>query len=186
MNTFYLPLKRRDKSVIDNNFLKIKTNSLLEEIMFKNMRRDEKKLSKEKAFNILKEGDYGILATFGKDGYPYGVPMNYILYKDKIFLHCAPEGHKLENLKHNNKVSFTVVGSYELKHAAFTSKYESVIIFGKANIVKGEIKKEVLQEYIIKFSPEFKTEGFNYIEKAVDETTIIQITIEDIKGKKND
>ena len=103
-----------------------------------------------------------------------------------MFLHCATEGHKLENLKHNNKVSFTVVGSYELKPAAFTSKYESVIIFGKANIVKGEIKKEVLQEYIIKFSPEFKTEGFNYIEKAVDETTIIQITIEDIKGKKND
>jgi nitroimidazol reductase NimA-like FMN-containing flavoprotein (pyridoxamine 5'-phosphate oxidase superfamily) len=154
--------------------------------MFKKMRRQEKQLSKDKAQEILKKGEYGILSTVGKDGYPYGVPMNYIFMNNKIYLHCAQEGKKLENIKYNNKVSFAVVGDYQLKPAEFTSAYISVIAFGQANFVKEEVKKEVLQEFILKFSPDFKDKGFQYIDKAVDKTEIIEIVIQDLKGKMNE
>ncbi len=33
----------------------------------------------------------------GEDGYPYGVPVNYVVDKDKIYFHCAKDaGHKVE------------------------------------------------------------------------------------------
>ena len=124
--------------------------------MFKKMRRQEKQLPEDKSQEILSEGEYGILSTIGENGYPYGVPMNYIYMNNRIYLHCAQEGKKLENIRYNNKVSFTVVGDYQLKPADFTSSYESVIAIGQANFVEGEEKKEVLQEFILKFSPDFK------------------------------
>ena len=158
----------------------------MEDNMFIEMRRKEKQLAKVKALEILKKGEYGVLATIGKNDYPYALPMNYVFFNDKIYLHCAKEGHKIENINYNNKVSFTVVGDYELQPAGFTSNYESVVIFGRANSLNGEIKKKALQQFILKYSPDFKKEGFDYIEKAIDKTEIIEIEIDDIKGKKND
>jgi hypothetical protein len=154
--------------------------------MFRDMRRDEKQLTEKKAVEILKEGEYGVLATIGSENYPYALPLNYIYYNNKIYLHCAQEGHKLDNIKNNNKVSFTVVGDYELQPAEFTSKYESVVIFGQANMLEGKAKEEVLNQFILKFSPQFKSEGFDYVKKAAHKTAIIEIKIEDLKGKRND
>ena len=154
--------------------------------MFRDMRRDKKQLTKKEAVVILKKGEYGVLATIGSDNYPYALPLNYIYYNNKIYLHCAQEGHKLDNIKNNNNVSFTVVGDYELQPAEFTSKYESVVIFGRANLIEGKAKEEVLNQFILKFSPQFKSEGFDYVKQAANKTAIIEIKIEDLKGKIND
>ncbi len=153
--------------------------------MFKKMRRQEKQLAKVKAVEILKKGEYGVLATVGKDDYPYALPMNYVFVNGKIYLHCALKGHKIDNINYNNKVSFTVVGEYELKPQKFTSNYESIVVFGKAKSVKGDLKEKALQQFILKYSPDYKEEGFAYIKKALDKTKIIEIEIIDIKGKKN-
>ncbi len=51
---------------------------------------------------------------------------------DVIYFHCAPEGHKLENLSGNNKVSFCVVGKTQVLPDKFATNYESVIVFGTA------------------------------------------------------
>jgi len=153
--------------------------------MFKKMRREEKQLTKKEAIAILNKAEYGVLATIGSNDYPYALPMNYIFSNDKIYLHCAQDGHKLDNIKNNNKVSFTVVGDYELQPAEFTSKYESVVIFGQARLVEGTTKEQVLQQFILKFSPQFESEGFDYVKKAAHKTAIIEIEIEDLKGKRN-
>jgi len=153
--------------------------------MFKKMRRDEKQLADEKAFKILKNNEYGILTTVGPNRYPYGVPINYVVMNEKIYLHCAQEGHKVENIKHNKRVSFTVVDSYKSKPEQFTADYKSIIVFGSAEFVKGELKKKALQQFIYKFSPDFKNKGFHYIDSDIDKTKIIEITIEDIKAKQN-
>lgn len=166
-------------------YIIFKSKSLMEVFMFKKMRRKEKQLTKNEARNILKNGEYGIFSTIGQDNYPYGVPINYVYYNDKIYLHCAKEGHKIDNIAYNNKVSFTVVGEYELQPKDFTSHYKSVVIFGKANFAKKDIKREALQQFILKYSPDFKSEGFEYIERALEKTKVIEINIDDIKGKKN-
>jgi len=157
----------------------------MEANMFKKMRKDEKQLVDDKAFKILKDNEYGILTTVGPNRYPYGVPINYVIMDKKIYLHSALKGHKIDNIKHNKKVSFTVVDSYKLKPKKFTADYKSVIAFGCVGFVKGELKKKALQQFIYKFSPDFKNKGFHYIDSDIDKTKIIEITIEDIKAKQN-
>jgi hypothetical protein len=78
------------------------------------MRKKESEISKEGALSILKRAEYGVLSTLGKDGVPYGVPMNFVFEGEEIFLHGAKEGHKFDNNFGNDNVCFTVVGSATL------------------------------------------------------------------------
>ena len=84
---------------------------------FPTMRRKDRALSEEAAVQILKDGEYGVLATCGADGQPYGVPLSYVYHKGKIYFHGAKTGHKLNNLSGSPKASFTVVGH---THTFFT------------------------------------------------------------------
>jgi hypothetical protein len=71
------------------------------------MRRKEKLMSKYDTIKIIKEAEYGTLASIGENGYPYSVPLNYAYENDLIYFHSAPEGNKIENIKFNNKVFFS-------------------------------------------------------------------------------
>ena len=66
--------------------------------MFRELRRKNQQLSETEARSILKNGTHGVLSVQGDDGYPYGVPMNYVYGDDAIYFHCAKEGHKLEEM----------------------------------------------------------------------------------------
>ena len=66
--------------------------------MFRKMRRFKQQITDEECRKILAEEGRGVLSLFGEDGYPYGIPMNYFYDEDenKIYFHCAKEGHKIE------------------------------------------------------------------------------------------
>ena len=65
----------------------------------------------------------------------------------------------------------------------FSTKYESVVVFGKAHKSQDEEKELALLKLIEKYSPNFLEEGKAYIEKAKDITTVIKIDIEHLTGK---
>ncbi|MDF2879755.1 MAG: pyridoxamine 5-phosphate oxidase-related, FMN-binding [Clostridiaceae bacterium] len=149
------------------------------------MRRDEKSMEKENYLKILLNGEYGILCTVDSEMQPYGVPVNYVYINNRLYIHCAKEGHKLENIINNPKICFTVVGSTKVLPSKFSSNFESVVVFGKAQIALDDEKEIVLINLIKKYSPEFYEQGVEYIKRAKDKTTVISIEIEGISGKKN-
>jgi nitroimidazol reductase NimA-like FMN-containing flavoprotein (pyridoxamine 5'-phosphate oxidase superfamily) len=154
--------------------------------MFKDMRNSKRQVTREESLEILKAGEYGVFSTLGSDGYPYGVPVSYVLLNDSIYFHCAMEGNKLDNIRHEAKVSFNVVGSTELVPERFTTKYESVIVYGRAEEISSKEEKiKVLLAIIEKYSQDFLEEGKAYIDRAVDKTHIVKINIEHISGKAN-
>lgn len=149
------------------------------------MRRADKQIDRETCLDILQNGEYGILSTCGRDGYPYGVPVNYACADDKIFFHCAKNtGHKQENLGFSDKVSFTVVGRTEVVPEKFSDRFESVILFGTAKkLSDGEEKRTALLKLIEKYSPDFIDKGRRYIDASADQTDVYEITIETMTGK---
>ena len=151
--------------------------------MFRKMRRAEKETSVEVAEKMLYEGEYGIMSVVGDGGYAYGVPLNYAFMNGIIYFHCAGEGHKYDAIQQNPCVSFTVVGKTEIDRAEFTTRYESVIAFGKAKSIEGPEKISALKELIKKYSPDFIEEGNKYVEGSSGKTTVIGITVEHITGK---
>ncbi|WP_426350553.1 pyridoxamine 5'-phosphate oxidase family protein [Alloiococcus sp. CFN-8] len=151
--------------------------------MFKEMRRKDRKLEPSAAEEILQKGEYGILSTIGENGYPYGVPVNYAYFNNTIAFHCAPEGHKLENLEHESKVSFTVVGNTCPLPEKFSTNYESVIVFGRVQEASEDEKENILLEIIKKYSPDFVDSGKDYISKSSKHSKVFKINIEHISGK---
>lgn len=151
--------------------------------MFKEMRRKDREIFNEEIDGILEKGEYGILSTICENGYPYAVPLSYVYYKNAIYFHCAKEGQKLENINKNPKVSFCVVADTEVLPDKFSTKYKSVVAFGEAGEVNGELKETILFEIIKKYSAGFLEEGKKYIGKAKDHTKIIKIDIHHFTGK---
>jgi nitroimidazol reductase NimA-like FMN-containing flavoprotein (pyridoxamine 5'-phosphate oxidase superfamily) len=151
--------------------------------MFKEMRRRDRQIDDSEALRLLEQGEYGVLSTCGSNQYPYGVPMSYALYNGSIYFHCATDGQKLDNIKHNDRVSFCVVGRTTPMPQDFAVNYESSIVFGKASEVFDEEKQAALEAIAAKYSPAFTKEGLEYIRKAWDVTRLYKIEIEHITGK---
>jgi len=152
--------------------------------MFKDMRNANRQISKEESMQILKDAEFGVFSTVGINGYPYGVPVSYILMDNAIYIHCAMEGNKLENIRYEPKVSFSVVGNTELIPEKFTTKYESVIVYGRAEEITALDEKEsALLSIIDKYSKDFLAQGKAYITRAIDKTHIIKINIDHLTGK---
>lgn len=151
--------------------------------MFHEMRRKEERMEEKEAIEILKKNEYGILSTIGEDGYPYGVPVNYVYTHNALYIHGAQKGHKLENINYNNKISFCVVNSNQVIAEKFTTYFESVILFGTVSEVSEEEKKEALFQLISRFSPGFEEKGKKMIEKVGGVTKVLRIDIEHISGK---
>ena len=151
--------------------------------MFKEMRRKDRKLETTEIVEILKKCNYGFLSTIAENGYAYGVPISYVYVNDSIYVHSAMEGNKLDNIRVNNNVSFCVVGDTMVLPDKFSTKYESVIAFGKAVEVSGGEKNEALLAFIDKYSSQYIEKGKEYIKNAGKKTKVIKICIEHITGK---
>ncbi|WP_143317752.1 pyridoxamine 5'-phosphate oxidase family protein [Clostridium sp. HBUAS56017] len=151
--------------------------------MFREMRRKDRELKNDEIIEVLKNTSYGILSTISENGYPYGVPISYVFFNDSIYFHCATKGHKLDNILNNDKVSFCVVDSIYVLPEEFSTKYESIVVFGKAIEVLDDEKNMALLETLNKYSPDFIEQGKEYIIKAGKATKVIKITIDHISGK---
>ncbi len=151
----------------------------------KKLRKANRAVSEEKAMKMLKEAEYGVLSTADDNGQPYGVPLNFCVIDYCLYFHCAVEGHKIDNIRHNTSVSFCVVGKSEIIPKKFSSKYASVIVFGKAEEVFAAEKQTGLEGLLRKYSPDFFDSGLKYIEGSEKKTRVFRICIDRLTGKAN-
>lgn len=153
--------------------------------MFREMRRKNQYLSERECIDILENCTSGILAVSGDDSYPYAVPLSYVFSDGRIYFHCAKQGHKLDGIKRNNKVSFCVVGRDNVIQSEFRTAFKSVIIFGRARILEDE--SEILNSIKIlakKYSPDIpEKEHLAEIEKFRNSLCMVEIIPEHISGK---
>lgn len=152
------------------------------------MRRSKQVLGEEECRDILLSGEYGVLAVAGDDGYPYAVPVNYVLCGDTIYLHSAKAGHKIDALARNPKASFCVVGKSDLAPERFTTYFRSVIAFGRARFVTDEAERlDALTALVEKLAPgesdEHKRDEISQCEHAAS-VAVIAIDIEHLSGKE--
>lgn len=152
--------------------------------MIKKMRRKEKTMSEESVIEVLNTAEEGILATVGKDNYPYAVPLNYAYHNGGIYFHCAKTGHKIDNMEQNNKVSFCVVKDTKIVPEDFSTKFKSVILFGKTREIFNDEKDDGLLALIQKYSSDYLENGKKYIKKAGDQTRVFKIEVEHMSGKE--
>lgn len=149
----------------------------------KSIRRSDREITTQEAIDLLDSSEYGIMSSVGKDGQPYGLPLNYVYKNDCIYFHCAVSGHKLENIEHNPKVSFCVVGKTKVLPDKFATEYESTVVFGVVSEVNAAEKYDALLWLLEKYCSDFIAEGKRYIEQKDKITKVFKIEIDRISGK---
>lgn len=154
--------------------------------MFREMRRKQQMLSTEESISILNRMTSGVLAVIGDDNYPYAVPLSYVYNNNKIYFHSAINGHKIDAIIQNNKVSFCVIEQDKIVPKEYTTYFRSVIVFGKACILNNdESKREALEKLAEKYSPNNPDGRLQVIEKGFKHVNIIELSIEHLTGKES-
>lgn len=152
--------------------------------MFRDMRRKAQQLSEQESIEILNSCTSGVLAISSDNGYPYAVPLSYAYKDGKIFFHFATEGHKLDAIKTNDKVSFCVIKTDDVIQETFSTLYRSVIVFGRVKVLTDDKEKRYALECLVeKYSPDFVREGAAEIERSWDRFCAGELTIEHMTGK---
>jgi nitroimidazol reductase NimA-like FMN-containing flavoprotein (pyridoxamine 5'-phosphate oxidase superfamily) len=153
----------------------------------RNIRRSDRAVTEDQARHILARAEHGVLATVGADGWPYAVPVNHVLAGDVLYIHCALEGHKLENLAHEERVSFCAVAEATVLPATLSTLYESAVVFGRAALVTDPAEKQrALELLAVRFCGALTPAAVEVIATSGSRTAVVRIRIEGITGKAHD
>ena len=152
--------------------------------MFRKMRLAKKELPQDKTWQVLEKAEYGVLSVLGDDGYPYGVPVQFVVINDAIYIHCAKQGHKLDAIAAEPKVCFTAVSDMQILAEDFNTAFHSAVAFGKAALLEDEQENlAVLWKIFEKYTPENLKAAKDYLAANIAETAVIKITIDHLTGK---
>lgn len=171
------------------------------------MRRKDREMSKDFAYSIIDKSHFGTVATINEDGSPYCVPVSPARTGDKIYIHGACQGTKLDNIMHRPKVCISFVGEVKVPppftreefekslddpstfgkkvSEKFTTEFESAVVFGTASIVQDREEKILgLRLITEKYTPGNMPYFDAAAEISLERTCLIRIDITDIKGKR--
>lgn len=154
------------------------------------MRRHDRELrDRETILALLKQAQVGRMATVNQNGFPVIKPVNFLYWDGKLYLHSSMKGEKISDIRRGSPVCFEVdepVAYMAAKGTACRSTYyyRSVIIKGKAAIVRREDKKmEMIERLMQKYQPEAGDEEVT--EEILKRTAVIEISIREITGKEH-
>ena len=154
--------------------------------MFRQMRRIKQQLSKEECLSVLTQETRGVLCVIGDGGYPYGVPINfyYSAADKRIYFHGAKEGHKIDAIKNNDKVSFTVFEKGVPAEGKKGLNVRSVIVFGRIKIVEDREKTlDICRNIAGQFDFADKEFIENEIQKFAKAVACLDLVPEHMTGK---
>ena len=153
--------------------------------MFRQMRRFRQQVSREECVRILQEEKRGVLSMAGEDGYPYGIPLNhwYNPADGKLYFHGAKEGHKIDALRNDNRVSYCVMDAGYRREGEWALNVNSVVVFGRITPVTDEEKaREIGRNLCLKF-----TDDEAYIEhelrNSLPRVQCLELTIAHLTGQ---
>lgn len=154
--------------------------------MFRQMRRKRQALPYEECAAVLHRGTSGVLAVAGDDGYPYAVPLSYVYDGEKLYFHCAKNGHKIDAIARNPKASFCVIGKDQVVPEEYTTYFRSVIVFGAIRLLTDEReKRSAIEKLAVKYAPSSAAESRQKaINREWQPLCILEMDIAHIIGKE--
>lgn len=154
------------------------------------VRRQDKLMVPDRALDLLARGHCGRLASVGADGWPYCVPLLYVVMDAEVVVHnSAARGHLRANVDHDSRVCFEIdepgeVFDYGRFECDTSVEYRSVVLFGRIRVVEDTAAKQrfcdaLMEKYGRPDSG--RPKGFY---PRLDAITVYAIAIDRITGKE--
>jgi len=154
------------------------------------LRRADKQMPEPQLREFLEQGFCGRLASGGADGWPYVVPLLYVLRGGEIWVHnTRARGHLRANVEHDSRVCFEIdepgeVFPYGRFECDTSVAYRSALVFGRIRIVDDVSEKQAFFEaFMSKYAPPDWARPQHYFPR-LDEVTVYAIHIERMTGKE--
>ena len=141
--------------------------------------------SREEMERILREEVLGYLGLSG-DGQPYVVPLNYAYAAGKILFHCGLTGRKLDAIRRNPHVCFTVgrqTGEVR-DHAGDPPCHvdsDSVICYGRARLLDELAEREAALNM---FNRRYRPGAPDLPQERVEQCMAVEITVAEMTGRQ--
>lgn len=153
--------------------------------MFRSMRRFAQQVSEEACKEILRTEPRAALAVIGDDGYPYAIPVDFYYdeAENRIYIHGAREGHKVDAIAQCDKVCLTVWNQGFKKEGHWEWNSTSVVVFGRAHVVTDPVVvEERLRSLGNKYNPS-PEDVEEEIRQHIARVQMYAIEIEHMTGK---
>jgi len=140
--------------------------------------------SRDEMEELLRAESIGYLGLT-MNGTPYVVPLNYSYVEGRIIFHCALEGRKLDFMRTNPLVCFTVgqqAGPVR-EHAGGTLCHvdsDSVICYGTARIIEDLEERKIA---LNAFNRRFRPEASDVPMERVQNCGVVEIKILEMTGR---
>ena len=154
--------------------------------MFRPMRRIKQQLPDEEALEVLKNAKRGVLSVIGDEGWPYGIWLNphYREADGRIYFHGAKEGHKIDSLRKDNRVTFTAIDEGVRDEGGWAYTFRSIVVFGHIEFVENhEFALELCRELARRFKPS-EEDIEKEIQMAGARVQVLCLVPEHITGKR--
>ena len=155
-------------------------------VMFRKIRRIKNEITIEEAKALLRKSKRAALSVNGDDGYPYTIPINFYYdeVENRIYIHSAKKGHKIDSIQKNDKICFTTWDDGYLDDGDWAYHVSSCVIFGRARLVENQQNTEDKgKKFALKYYPSAE-EVEDEIKKGLHGVQLIEIEIEHISAKK--
>ena len=156
------------------------------------IRRADRAMSDERISEMLTRGYSGRLATVSEDGFPYCIPLLYVLLSDEVYVHTtSARGHLRTNIESNQRVCFEIddqegVFDYGRFECDTSLAYRSVCLFGRIRIVNDkEGKQQFCEALMAKYGKPESTSRPKSFFPRLDAITVYAIAAERMTGKEN-
>ena len=151
---------------------------------FRAMRRRAQQQSDEVAIEVLKNAKRGVLSVIGDDGWPYGIYLNHHCENGKLYFHGAKEGHKIDALRRDSRVSFTVIDGGVKDEGGWAYTFLSVVVFGRVEFVEDQNEAvEICRQLARRFNPS-EEDIENEIKRAAAHVQVFALVPEHITCKR--
>ena len=148
------------------------------------MRRKDRQMPEEFAWEVVDKCEYAFLAMTAEDGSPYGLPITIVRDGSAVYFHSAMEGRKAACLRRHPRVCLSCVGDTRVPEGKFTTLFESAVAFGTAAEVTDEEEKiHALRILCRRHAPDNMAAFDQAVAASLQRTAIWKITVEEITGK---
>lgn len=153
------------------------------------MRRNDREVSDINTIKEILDMNKTANLAMVDDGMPYLVPMNYgyevVDAQLVLYFHCATEGRKLQILKQNNAVCFSIFCEGEPLYAETPCNsgyfYSSVIGNGKAEFIETSPEKEHALHIIV---AQQTGKSYTFTKEQAATVCVFKVISMDFTGKR--
>ena len=150
------------------------------------MRRSEKEITELAEIEKIFRAGKTCQLAFAAEPVPYLVTLNYGYYDGALYLHAAAAGRKIDLIRKNPHVAFTVALDHGLitgeQACDWSVRFQSIVGSGEITLLESAEEK---RQGLDRLMAHYGDEDFSYPDRMIQATAVFKLVIDEMTAKQS-